>query len=299
MALYTKSKTSLDFSNRESWKYTVTNNVKKFSHRQEAKNFIISTCRIWSLMTFPNGQVFVDHVLESIDRTHESCASGFNYIDNKGDICHILFLIKILPDGKTIQVSHTHQKLSRSGAYKHAADTVEIEECNVMQWLEQRACDELKVPKGASITSMLDKAATSQHHAVKYSYDEYDLGDNDIKAIEKLNDSKCTLGGFQYHTIDRYQNGQFIQQPPTIVEKFCDYLSQPQEFLEKFVQRLQSIQQPKQMLHGIEFQDGSEIILSVAVLPTSKMLRLYLQSQWYSSSNIRNAARKAPMDCST
>lgn len=281
----TRSKGYLDVQSVENWKYTTTNNLKRFSSKDEAKRFIIGTGKIWKLDSYKNGGTFIEKLVDSIDVMRGYNASGLEYIDDKGDVCYILFLIEQSSDGKSIQISHTQKKLSRSGVRKNASDNVLVEECNAGRWLMQQAYQELHLPEQTINEIMLPLPSLSspssshggrahEHNKVrKYQVDyQYDLKNDDIRQLLQTEHSTSSplVDKHSYYVMDVVRHKTQFLETIKEIQDFSIHLVHPENFVGELIDWCRQLQIAKQLSVSVEFSDGCKCILVIAAIPTGK-----------------------------
>ncbi|CAF2917445.1 unnamed protein product [Rotaria sp. Silwood2] len=272
MATVTRSKAYPDVSNTENWKYTTTNNIKRFNNKDDVKRFILGTSKIWKLDNVKNGQAFTDSLLQSIDVMHESNTAGLEYVDDKGDVCYILFLIEVSPDRKSMQITHTQHKLSRSGARKNATDNVQVEECNAGRWLMQRAYDELHLPQHTMEAMMFNNHNSLEHRTPKYSSEERSISLEGINQIFEA--ARSNFQSENYCEAHRKRFGKTFLRSILEISSFCERISESDAFLEHLVDQIQNVQQPKEFLHHLQYLDGEKWTLAIMVKPDRAYIRM-------------------------
>lgn len=286
MAAVTKSKSSYpDVNNVENWKYTTTNNIKNFADKDQAKRFISGTCKIWKLDAYKNGNAFIHNLLQSIDELYENNVTGFEYVDEKDDMCYILFVIQFVNERKSIQISHTQHKISKTGARRNAADIIQIEENSAAQWLIQRACEELHLPNQITNDMLSKKLNALEHPTGKYHIEEHDLTVDKQKELMRRIQS---LGHENHYHIMHmsYHGRSFLYSIPEIAT-FSKYLNRPDEFVDNLEKQLRNIEKLKELFCSLHASNGETYTLNIAANPEKDMAHLcvFLQEQ-------RSGARK-------
>ncbi|CAF3964055.1 unnamed protein product, partial [Rotaria sp. Silwood1] len=229
MAVATRSKGYPDVTSTENWKYTTTNNIKNFRNKDEAQRFIAGTVKIWKLESFKNGHLFIDNLLKSVENLERSTTTGFEYLDDNGDVCYILFLIQLMSDGKSIQITHTQHKLSRTGARRSGSDSVQVEESNAGRWLMQRAYEELRLPYDA-INSNANHKNISTEYQIKINGEEHDLSTEQIAKLVSMHPTSPYNDEMHYHIMHRHRHSKaYLKGIPAIAD-FWLHLSHPEHW---------------------------------------------------------------------
>jgi predicted acyl esterase len=278
MTTVAKNKMYPDVHNAENWKYTTTNNIKTFNNKDDAKRFISGTSKIWKLENYKNGTTFTQSLLQSIDEIHQSNTAGFEYADENGDVCYILFLIQVSPDGKSLQISHTQHKLSRSGARRNAVDNVNIEECNAGRWLMQRACNELHLPEQATEAMMSSKTNTIENRTAKYSLQEHSLSQKEINEITNAIHSTSDQNE-NYCSVHKSRCQKRFLHSIQEIANFSTRISDSDQFLDRLVEQIQNVRTPKEFLHQLQYSDGEKCTLTILVRHENNLIHLLTQLQ--------------------
>ncbi|CAF3596573.1 unnamed protein product [Rotaria socialis] len=277
MATVAKNKGFPDVHNAENWKYTTTNNIKKINGKDEAKRFISGTIKIWKLHESENGDAFTQSLLKAIEDLHETYTTGLEYTDEKGDICYLLFLIQRLADGSSIQITHTHHKLSRSGIRKNSSDHVQMEECNTKQWLIQRACSELHLSDRTTKAMMSYNNNALVNNLAKYSSQERLLTRKELNDITLKIDSTPPVGVNHYHIMHKQKHGkQFLSSIPEI-SNFCQYIPDPDEFVEKLAKLIENLNQHKELVYEVQYSNVEKCFLRIIVSPDDQIVHILVQ----------------------
>jgi hypothetical protein len=297
MAVSTYLKSHLDLTSVENWKYTTTNNVKKLTSQEEAKRFILGTEKIWRLGQYTGGTSILQSLTQSIDDCSESTTTGFPYVDNNGDHCYLLFLIERRTDGKSIQITHTHHKLSRSGARKAAADCVQVQDSNVTQWLMQRACNELHLSQQATADMMMiQKNNTFEYRPLQYTYKETDLSAGEAKDTTTKVYSTSHHGENRHHNIYRQDDNRQHLLSISYISNFCQYMSNYEELLEHLTKRIQTVKSCKELSYKISISNQDKHTLTFIMLPENDFVRLCFLSELSTNNHKNTRSADQPMD---
>ncbi|CAM4847890.1 unnamed protein product [Rotaria magnacalcarata] len=277
MTTAVKTKGYPDVHSIENWKYTTTNNIKNFKDKDEAKRFISGTGRIWKLDTYANGELFITNLLKSIDELHGISTNGFEYTDDKGDPCYILFLIQLPPDGRSVQISHTQHKLTRSGARRNASDNVQIEESNAKQWLMQRACDELRLPEKTTKALMNPNCNAIEHRPGKYTSNERKLSASEVNRMTDMTETPRYFGEHQYSIMHKSRHGKQFFYGKQEVANFCKHIEHSEEFLQYLTEQIQNVNQPKELVYEVQFSSQEFYILKIVVMPEKDIVHMFMR----------------------
>lgn len=278
MATVAKNQMYPDVHNTENWKYTTTNNIKSFGNKDDAKRFIVGTCNIWKIEKCKNGTTFIQSLLQSIDDMRQTNTAGFEYVDENGDKCYILFLMQVSSDRKALQISHTQHKLSRSGVRKAAVDNVQVEECNAGRWLMQRACNELHLPEQTTKEMMSQEYNTLEYRTPKYSLQQHKLSTKEINEIIKANELASPENENVYFAHKNRYGKEFLCLIPE-VSSFCKYISEPDAFLEHLITQIQNVHDSTEFLHQLQYPDGKKCTLCIFMKPTKNYIYMLLEMQ--------------------
>ncbi|CAF4039462.1 unnamed protein product, partial [Adineta steineri] len=224
----------------------------------DAKRFISGMSKIWKLDNYSNSSSFTDWTSQSIDDLHESHTTAFKYVDEKGDICCIIFLIQPLRDGKLVQVAHTHHKLSQSGSRKNATDNAQTEEYNARQWLVQRACNELRLPESIMKSIM---------YLPYNNCTEYDLKVDEATAMPPKIYSTPSPNENHYYIIHRKHHGKQFLKTVQQISNFSKYISHPEEFVEELATQIQNVQRYEDFSYEASYSKKEKCTLGIIVLP--------------------------------
>ncbi|CAF3735257.1 unnamed protein product [Rotaria sp. Silwood1] len=201
----------------ESWQYTTVNSMKVLNNANDIERFIIGQCSIWNIDQWTLGDKFIQGLRQSIHRLHNDFVDGFEYMDEMGDLCFLLLMIKQHSDIQQKQVAFSHHKLSPTTIGSGGHDNVIIEEGTAFAWLKQRAYDELRLSneqRGQLTSRFLDGSGLHIAKAVTFSRD-YTKTLQDGEATNIIRQSKWNSwnNGWRYHSVNRAENGFLIKIP--------------------------------------------------------------------------------------
>ncbi len=93
------------------------NHIKVLENMNEVPRYIVGICRPWKLDKHPGGNEFIQNFSDSIRDWREVHVNGFEYVNDKDDICYFLLMVKSHRDGRSIEVIYTHHTLSKSSIF--------------------------------------------------------------------------------------------------------------------------------------------------------------------------------------
>ncbi|CAF1236685.1 unnamed protein product [Rotaria sordida] len=119
--------------------------MKVLQNANDVERYIIGQCRIWNIDQRKLGKKIIHELQQSIYRLCNEFVSCLEYVDEIGDLCFLLLVVKQHSDIRQRQVVLSRHKLSKSTVQSGDHENVMIEEGMAFSWLKQRACDDLRL----------------------------------------------------------------------------------------------------------------------------------------------------------
>ncbi|CAF4792178.1 unnamed protein product [Rotaria sp. Silwood1] len=264
----------------ESWQYTTVNSMKVLNNANDIERFIIGQCSIWNIDQWTLGDKFIQGLRQSIHRLHNDFVDGFEYMDEMGDLCFLLLMIKQHSDIQQKQVAFSHHKLSPTTIGSGGHDNVIIEEGTAFAWLKQRAYDELRLSneqRGQLTSRFLDGSGLHIAKAVTFSRD-YTKTLQDGEATNIIRQSKWNSwnNGWRYHSVNRAENGFLIKIPEILqYSRTCGY---GEWFLEHLSNKIKCLKNPTQFTYLINFGEVPCTFTIVVMVNEIRVKRAYIDA---------------------
>ncbi|CAM4822899.1 unnamed protein product [Rotaria magnacalcarata] len=270
MAMNTGDQRSIS-KNMESWKYTAVNSMKIPHTINDAEAYIVGQCNIWSIGQRTIGEKFIHDLRQSIHRFYNSFVGGLEYIDETGDYCFLLVVVKPHFDMRQKKIALCHHKLSRSNIRSGGHDNVIIEESMASSWLKQRACDDLCLSseqRGYLMSCFMDGSGTHVGKAVIFSWENGKiLQDEEANNIIRESKWNSWNSGWRYYSVNRTESG-FLSKIPEIFAYSKSY-SNGESFLEHLSNDIKSLKNPTEFSYPLNFGE-IPCTLSVVVIEKTR-----------------------------
>ncbi|CAM4987433.1 unnamed protein product, partial [Rotaria socialis] len=275
MATIARYNTNNDLKGVDNWKYTTTNNIKVLKSRDEAKTYISGMCKIWKLESFHDGAKFSKENIKAIDNLHDSITNSFEFIDEKGDLCCILVLIQFGTDRKSIQITNTNHKLTRTAVRTRQADIQPADERSALQWLKERAYEEIHQRLPEVDNNMPIDDCMVERKPNRIDFQDNRLQQEDVTIIMGVIKSSPTLANERYCVLQKNmtKNGLTLYDIRDIAE-FCKHTNDTEGALEQIRQHIMATKVPVEIIAWIFYQGGASYSLTIVAIPQDDLIHV-------------------------
>ncbi|CAF4748822.1 unnamed protein product [Rotaria socialis] len=291
MATIARYNTNNDLKGVDNWKYTTANNIKVLKSRDEAKTYISGMCKIWKLESFHDGAKFSKENIKAIDNLHDSITNSFEFIDEKGDLCCILVLIQFGTDRKSIQITNTNHKLTRTAVRTRQADIQPADERSALQWLKERAYEEIHQRLPEVDNNMPIDDCMVERKPNRIDFQDNRLQQEDVTIIMGVIKSSPTLANERYCVLQKNmtKNGLTLYDIRDIAE-FCKHTNDTEGALEQIRQHIMATKVPVEIIAWIFYQGGASYSLTIVAIPQDDLIHVCSNGIHVRLTPMRNGA---------